>query len=73
MEYRYVQSAEQLMTCMDSLLSAKVMAVHIQTAGPEPHRHRLRLIQLAVPECPVVAVDAFSVLPEGKPLLKRIL
>ena len=61
------------MTCMDSLLSAKVMAVHIQTAGPEPHRHRLRLIQLAVPECPVVAVDAFSVLPEGKPLLKRIL
>ena len=61
------------MSCMDSLLSAKVMAVHIRTAGPEPQRHRLRLIQLAVPECPVVAVDAFSVLPEGKPLLKRIL
>lgn len=73
MEYAIIRSREQALPYVDRLLASKVMAVDLETTGLDPHRDRIRLIQLAVPDSPVMIFDCSSFLPLGADLMKTVL
>ena len=72
MAYVVIKSPEQLAPYMGSLLAAKVIAVDTETTGLDPHADRLRLVQIAISDGPVLIMDCFSFLPDGLPMLVEI-
>lgn len=73
MEYEYIQNPEALLPHMEALTAARVIAVDLETTGLDPHTARIRLVQLAMEERPVLVIDCFSFLPEGEGLLREAL
>ncbi len=71
-EYRLIRSVEALQPYMSELLTAKVMGVDTETTGLDPHKDRLRLIQISLMEQPVLIIDCFTFLPDGASLLNDI-
>jgi DNA polymerase I len=55
------------------LLSASVIAIDTETTGLDPHKDKIRLIQLAAEALPVFVIDCRAFLPEGLPMLKKII
>lgn len=72
LEYRVIGTAQQAAMHLDRLNAAKVMAVDIETTGLEPHLDKVRLIQIAIPNYPVLIFDCFSFLTDGRGILKTI-
>ena len=60
-----VTTAEALAAELPALLAAPAVGLDTETTGLDPHRDRLRLVQLAIPGR-VVLVDAFAC-PRGRP------
>jgi DNA polymerase-1 len=58
--YQFVDSDADLETAIAPLFNAPILAIDTETTGIDPHCHRLRLIQLAVPNQPVLVVDLFK-------------
>ena len=71
-KYHLIRSVEALQPYMPELLTAKVMGVDTETTGLDPHKDRLRLIQISLMEHPVLIIDCFTFLPEGISLLNDI-
>ena len=69
--YSYVQSDAELESAIAPLLTAKILAIDTETTDTDPHTDRLRLVQLATPNQPVVIVDLFAV--KDCRLLKQLL
>ncbi len=59
--YWLIQAGKELESAIVPLLDAPILAIDTETTGIDPHCDRLRLIQLAVPNQPVIVVDLFSV------------
>jgi DNA polymerase-1 len=56
-----------------NLLSASVVAIDTETTGLDPHANKIRLIQLAVEGMPVLVIDCSTFLPEGLPILRKLI
>ncbi len=68
-----ITSTQQLVPYLGSLRQARVMAVDTETTGLDPHGDRLRLVQIAAFGLPVLILDCFSFLPDGRELLMEVL
>lgn len=73
LEYRVACSLDEAQDQLLALAAAKVVAVDIETTGLDPHRDRVRLIQLATPGMPVLVIDCFAFLPQGAESLRAAL
>ncbi len=71
-EYVVVKNVSDLIPYGPALIEAEMIAVDTETTGLDPNLHQVRLIQLAVPDHPVLLIDCFSFLPEGGSLLRSI-
>ena len=79
--YRVIRTAEELRLAVESLSSQPVIGLDTETTELDPYTSRLRLIQLAAPDCVfIIDLDAFNVtangnLPKNEPLQpsKRLL
>lgn len=59
--YRFIQSDTDLEAAISPLFDSPILGIDTETTGIDPHRDQLRLIQLAMPNQPVIVVDLFSV------------
>ncbi|MEM5819221.1 MAG: bifunctional 3'-5' exonuclease/DNA polymerase, partial [Desulfitobacterium hafniense] len=73
MAIKLILRPADLMPYMEKLTGAKVIAVDTETTGLDPHTCRLRLIQLAAEDLPVLVIDCFSFLPQGRELIHAVL
>lgn len=73
MEWKVIHTAQQMAPHLPGLLAARVLAVDLETGGLDPHRHPIRLVQLAAEGMPVLVVNLRAYLPEGLPQLHEIL
>ena len=73
MDIKRILHPADLVPYMEKLTAAKVIAVDTETTGLDPHTCQLRLIQLAAEDLPVLVIDCFSFLPEGRELINAIL
>ncbi|MCM8750404.1 DNA polymerase [Thermomicrobiaceae bacterium CFH 74404] len=62
-EPRLLTSAGEVAEILPQLLAASVVGLDCETTGLDPHRGRLRLVQLAAPGGPVYCVDCSAVDP----------
>ncbi len=71
-EYVLVEDSEQLSNAIAKLKTAQVIAIDTETTGLDPHKSKVRLIQLAVDNQPAFLVDCFQVkdLSPLQPLLE---
>ena len=64
--YRVIRTAEELRRAVESLSSQPVIGLDTETTELDPYTSRLRLIQLAAPDCVyIVDLDAFIVSANG--------
>ena len=64
--YRVIRTADELRRAVESLSSQPVIGLDTETTELDPYTSRLRLIQLAAPDCVyIVDLDAFSVSANG--------
>lgn len=72
-QYKYLPSEGRLAAHREYLLNADVIGVDSETTGLDPHIDRLRLVQLAVPEKPVLVIDIFRANDEDLETLSEVL
>jgi len=72
-DYKLIHSKENLLPFVNLLMNEKLVGLDIETTGLDPHQNKIRLIQLALPNHPVLVIDCFSFLEEGYELIKSIL
>jgi DNA polymerase-1 len=70
MDIKLILSRNDLLPNMGALRSQKILGVDCETTGLDPHRDRLRLVQIACPGSRVFVIDCFAFLPEGLGLLR---
>lgn len=73
MNIHRIVSPETFAPYRAALMAAKVIALDLETTGLDPHTDSIRLVQLAVPDEPVLVIDCFSFLPDGLWLLQEAL
>ena len=71
MDYQLVTNPEELSDAIVPYLQAEVLAVDIETTGLDPYTAKIRLIQIAAPELPVLVIDVFKA-PEVIEALKSL-
>jgi len=59
-DYQLVTNPAGLPDAIEPYLQAEVLAVDTETTGLDPHAAKIRLIQIAAPELPVLLVDIFK-------------
>jgi 3'-5' exonuclease len=59
--YKYITSPSELQAELPAVLASPFVAVDTETTGLCPHKDKLRLVQLAVPEKPVLVIDTWRV------------
>lgn len=65
-DYRVIRTADELRRAVESLSSQPVIGLDTETTELDPYTSRLRLIQLAAPDCVfIVDLDAFTVSANG--------
>lgn len=70
--YYYVKTLEALNEHIAVLLQASVLGIDTETTGLDPHMDKLRLIQIAIDDYPVVIIDCKYILPEGKEIIHTL-
>ncbi len=73
-DYRLVANPEEFSGAIAPYLQVGVLAIDTETTGLDPHTDQIRLIQIAVPDLPVLVIDVFEVpnaLDELKPLFSN--
>lgn len=73
MEFLLINNKTDIAPYEEKLMSASVIAIDTETTGLDPHMNKMRLIQLAVEGIPVFIIDCLTFLPEGMPLLRKII
>lgn len=71
--YKYLPEDGHLVEYKEFLINASVMGVDSETTGLDPHIERLRLVQIAVHEKPVLVIDIFRVGDEDLKILAEVL
>ncbi|MGG6263125.1 DNA polymerase [Leptolyngbya sp. AN03gr2] len=59
--YDYIDTGEKLKTAIQTAATTNKFGINIETTGPDPHRDRIRLIQIAVPNQSVLVIDLFQI------------
>ena len=72
-EIKRIFHPDDLKPYWENLTATKVIAVDTETTGLDPHTCEIRLIQLAAEDLPVLVIDCFSFLPDGREFLKSVL
>ena len=70
-DYRLVTNPEGLSDAIAPYLRAEVLAVDIETTGLDPYTAKIRLIQIAALELPVLVIDVFKA-PEAIEALRPL-
>lgn len=73
MKIKLILHLNDFIPYIEKLSAAKVISVDTETTGLDPHIHKIRLIQLAADDLPVLVIDCFSFLPDGLETLKSVL
>lgn len=73
MEFLLINIVDDILPYKTNLLNASVIAIDTETTGLDPHISKIRLIQLATEEKPVLVIDCATFLPEGLPILRELL
>jgi len=73
MHFIKIYSRQEIMPYLPFIQQSKTLAVDTETTGLDPHNDKLRLIQIAIHEHPVLVIDCFAFLPDGIDVLKEIL
>lgn len=73
MEFLLINNINDILPYERELLSASVIAIDTETTGLDPHKDKIRLIQLAAESLPVLVIDCRAFLPEGLSMLKKII
>jgi DNA polymerase I len=55
--YRLITSSQELKAALPALAQSPILGLDSETTGLDPHTHRIRLIQIAVPHQPVLLID----------------
>lgn len=71
--YKLVCDAQALADALKPLAEAKVLGLDIETTGLDPHQDKIRLIQIAAPNQPVVIVDMAAIAPSDLAPLHQLL
>ena len=71
MDYQLVTNPEELSDAIVPYLQAEVLAVDIETTGLDPYTAKIRLIQIAALELPVLVIDVFKA-PEAIEALRPL-
>jgi DNA polymerase-1 len=72
-QYKLVSDALNLHTALSPLYTAKVYGLDCETTGLDPRQHRLRLVQIATDDQPVVIVDLAAIPRSGLKPLRKLL
>lgn len=73
MEFLLIHHINDILPYERELLSSSVIAIDTETTGLDPHADKIRLIQLAAEGMPVLVMDCSTFLPEGLPMLKKLI
>jgi DNA polymerase I len=73
MEFLLINNINDIALYERELLNATVIGIDTETTGLDPHKDKIRLIQLAVEGLPVFIIDCFTFLPEGLPIIKKLI
>jgi len=73
MHFIKISNNQEIAPYLPLLKQAKAFAVDTETTGLDPHLNKLRLIQIAADELPVLVIDCFSFLPDGLDIIKEVL
>ncbi len=71
--YKYLPDDGHLTEHKEYLMAASVIGIDSETTGLDPHLERLRLVQLAVHEKPVLVIDFFRIDEEDIKILTEVL
>lgn len=71
--YRLIEDAQALAAALQPLQDCEVMAIDTETTGLDPLKNRIRLVQIAVTQQPVVIIDLFKVPSEALSPLRTLL
>ncbi|NJO43535.1 MAG: bifunctional 3'-5' exonuclease/DNA polymerase [Cyanobacteria bacterium CRU_2_1] len=71
--YRLITSTRELEIALRSLEQSSILGLDCETTGLDPHIHTIRLIQLAVPNQPVMLIDLPQIAPCDRHLLQQLL
>jgi DNA polymerase I len=62
--YKFVEDGEQLAAVLNPLQTCPVIAVDTETTGLDPLKDKIRLIQIAAENYPVIIIDLFKIQKE---------
>ncbi|MGI0492526.1 bifunctional 3'-5' exonuclease/DNA polymerase [Alkalinema pantanalense CENA528] len=71
--YCLITSNKQLETALRLLEQSPILGLDCETTGLDPHIHTIRLIQIAVPNQPVILIDLPQIAPHDRCLLHQLL
>ena len=71
--YEFVEDGQQLAEVLKPLQSCQAIAVDTETTGLDPLKDRIRLVQIAAPNQPVIIIDLFKVAKETLSPLRELL
>lgn len=72
-QYDYIEKVQSLEEHLEKLLASPILGIDTETTGLNPLDSDLRLIQIASEDMPVLVIDCFHILPEGKEVLQKIM
>jgi DNA polymerase I len=71
--YEFVEDGQRLAEVLKPLQSCQAIAVDTETTGLDPLKDRIRLVQIAAPNQPVIIIDLFKVAKETLAPLRELL
>lgn len=72
-QWHCITDANQLSQALAPMMSAAVIAVDTETTGLDPHKDKLRLIQVAAEGFDTLVIDCFEVLPEARASIEALM
>jgi DNA polymerase I len=71
--YQLITSSGELETALRSLEQSSILGLDCETTGLDPHIHKIRLIQMSVPDQPVILIDLPQIAPCDRHPLQQLL
>lgn len=71
-KYIYIDKDEKLGEALSSIAGSKVLGVDTETTGLDPINEKLRLLQIAATDKPVLVIDMFLISEEAKGKIRNI-
>jgi len=71
--YQLIDTAFNLETALQPFQQAKIIGIDGETTGLDPYQAKIRLLQLAIPDHPVIIVDLWAIEPSSLEPLRLLL